>query len=85
MGDFQLTPPRPDQQPQPQNVERSEWIRRYADRVMRLAGFGAEAATSIAEIGAEQADEDGDDAWTDPEGAADEEMSYWTDDEGGAA
>lgn len=82
MSDFELTPPRPDQQHQPQNVERSEWTRRYAARVAESTGLSIEEAMHVAEVGADSVD---DDDWTDPEGAALDEMSYWDDDEGGAA
>jgi hypothetical protein len=64
---------------------RAEWESRYAARVRKRAGWTSEECAEAARVGAVAHEESERGcgnavAWEDPEGAADEEMSYWTDD-----
>lgn len=60
-------------------LTREEWMRRYAARFV-AHGFDADAAAEAARVGADVQAENGE-PWTDPEEAADDELSCWTDDE----
>jgi hypothetical protein len=66
-------------------LNREEWMRRYAARVMESASWDERPAMMAAQAAAESeeryASEEGRAVeWKDPEDAADSEMSYWTDD-----
>ncbi len=65
----------------PVPMTREEWMRRYAARMVTIGGMGRDVADEAAKAAADSAE---DDEWLDPEESADEEMSYWTDDEGGS-
>ncbi len=68
-------------------MNRNEWTARYAARVVNRAGWTHEEAQEAARVGAEVYENNAAGnalAWEDPEAEADEEMSYWTDDEGTA-
>lgn len=56
-------------------IPREEWLRRYQQRFVDVAGLSAEQAADVAATETfERLSEDYED---DPEGAADMEMSYW--------
>jgi len=66
-------------------TSRGEWTRRYAARVMERTGMEERQAMDVANVGAEcYAEQERETSWeikwTDPEGAADEEISYWEND-----
>ena len=66
-------------------LAREEWQRRYAARIMEVAGLDERAAMQIAQDAADGQEyfataEGRTVAWVDPEDAADSEMSYWGDD-----
>jgi hypothetical protein len=73
-------------------IGRVEWERRYAARVRQRAGWSLEEAAECARVGAEAYEQNERAAGnvvifaatpdSTPESEADEEMSYWTDDEG---
>lgn len=61
--------------PSPMPIERGEWLRRYRQRFMDVAGLSAGQAEDCANaVTFEEASDSYED---DPEGAADMEMSYW--------
>jgi hypothetical protein len=67
-------------------LTRDEWSRRFAARIMEVAGWDERAAMRCAAEAANQHEsnerEAGDTVdWLDPEEYADVEMSYWDDDE----
>lgn len=62
-------------------MTREEWIERYAKRFVTRGGFTEDQAKECAVVGYEAAAESGD-LDESPEDMADEEMSYWTNDEG---
>jgi len=79
-------------------ITREEWVRRYAARIQQRAGWTEEEAAEAARVGAEAYEEQERGCgnavvwWGGPSGAnntpedeADEEMSYWSDDEGDEA
>lgn len=79
-------------------ITREEWERRYAARIRQRAGWTHEEAAEAARVGAEAYEEQecrfGNAVvwWGGPSGAdntpedeADEEMSYWSNDEGDEA
>lgn len=55
--------------------EQQEWLRRYADRIRSVTGMSEEFSWACAR--AETFEVLSDMFEDDPEGAADEEMSYW--------
>lgn len=55
-------------------MSKDEYIQRYAIAICAAAGGSGGFGHAIAEIAAENTDD-----YTDPEGDAAEEMSYWTD------
>lgn len=59
-------------------MDKETWLTRCAARYETRAGLHLNQARSLANLALEE-DEHGDFA-DDPEGAADEDMSYWTDD-----
>lgn len=66
-------------------LTREEWSRRFAARIMEIAGWDERAAMRCAAEAADQHEQNerevGDTVdWLDPEEEADVEMSYWTDD-----
>lgn len=67
-------------------LTREEWLRRYRERFIGVAGFtAAQADDSTKAVCTGPQDDVGfielSEGWeSDPEGAADEEMSYWDDD-----
>lgn len=66
-------------------MTRDQWLRRCAQRFIDRGGLDTgEAAACAEECARTQLDENGRNpaGWDKPEDAADEEMSYWTDDEG---
>lgn len=78
-------------------ITREEWVRRYAARIVERAGWTQQEADDAAFTGADEfaryeMKAQGFVVWwggpskcdNTPEDAADEEMSYWTDDEGSA-
>jgi len=72
-------------QPKDMNVNKEEWIKRYAERVQKMAGWNEDAARNAAEAGAEVFEDNERAAgnalaWENPEDEADEEMSCWSDD-----
>jgi hypothetical protein len=63
------------ERPREGTMERDEWLKRYADRIMAVAGVTRDFALASSKAEAfEILSEDYED---DPEGAADMEMSYW--------
>lgn len=65
----------PDRErPQP-SIPRDEWLKRYAQRIMDVAGVDRDFARASSEAEAFEILSDGYE--DDPEGAADMEMSYW--------
>jgi|GEM_PF-2709372 len=63
-------------------MDRTEWMRRYAARIKSQLQCSEGEAKELAEAGVWVYDEDPEEPES-PENAADEELSYWTDDEGG--
>jgi hypothetical protein len=69
-----------------QRDKREAWLRLYRQRFVKVAGFtDAQANDAMSAVCTGPDDEVGflelSEGWeTDPEGAADEEMSYWDDD-----
>lgn len=72
-----------DDRPTPA-LDREEWTRRYAARVMERTGMLEHQAMEVARVGRQEFDREiktwGDAILTDPEECADEEMSYWEND-----
>lgn len=65
------------------SLKRDEWTRRYATQV-QAAGLTAQESAAVANAAAESEEsmarfEGREPDWSDPEGAADDEMSYWGD------
>ncbi len=60
--------------------EREEWTRRYANRIMEVAGWDDAEAMHVAEVAASENLADNGNEWLDPEEDADVEMSYWEND-----
>lgn len=71
-------------------MSREEWLRRYRERFVEVAGFtAAQADDAMKAVCSGPQDDHGfvelSEGWEDdPEGAADEEMSYWDDDGDGS-
>jgi len=69
-----------------ETLSRDGWLRRYRERFVEVAGFTAAQADDVTKaICTGPQDDNGftelSEGWeNDPEGAADEEMSYWDDD-----
>ena len=66
-------------------MTREEWITRYAAYMKSVAGLSDAEAVEVTNPAIEAVEQEAKDYgtdpdWTDPEGAADEELSYWTDD-----
>lgn len=66
-------------------MTREEWITRYAAHMKSVAGLSDAEAVEVTKPAIEAVEQEGKDSgadpdWTDPEGAADEELSYWNDD-----
>lgn len=62
------------------SIAQDEWQRRFAARIMACASWDEWPAMQCAEDGYEMMMSESPEFATDPEGAADEEMSCWTDD-----
>jgi hypothetical protein len=62
------------------SIDKAEWQRRFAARIMEIAKWPEIPAIQCAESAVAEMDDMWDDYKDDPEGAADEEMSNWTDD-----
>jgi hypothetical protein len=58
-------------------MEQAEWLERYAQRLVKQAALTEDQARKAS--GAEEFSVLSEDFEDDPEGAADEEMSYWSD------
>lgn len=63
-------------------IERAEWQRRFAARIVQVCGWDAASAAASAKAAAEQNYENNGDEWLDPEDEADVEISYMEDDDG---
>ena len=63
-------------------MTRDQWLRRCAQRLIEKAGMEPGEAAAMANHCAREQYGLAPARWDKPEDAADEEMSYWTDDEG---